>query len=53
MEWTRQGLAAVGFGGFVRFADLPHSTVPHGPDVYIVFRELADDLTLLATSPAG
>lgn len=53
MKWTRDGLAAAGFAGFVLFIDLPASRVPTGPGVYAVLRDRVEEPTFLDISPAG
>lgn len=53
MDWTREGLASAGFEGFVRFADLPVSSVPRGAGVYVVLREGDGEVEFMQASPAG
>jgi hypothetical protein len=53
MEWTREGLTAAGFQGFVRFADLPSCAVPSGRGIYVVLRDRPDRPTYRDESTAG
>jgi hypothetical protein len=53
MEWTREGLTAAGFQGFVRLADLPSCAVPSGRGIYVVLRDRPDRPTYRDESVAG
>jgi hypothetical protein len=51
-SWTREGLKAYGFQGFVTFAALPMADVPHESGVYWVIRPPAGPPRFLEESPA-
>lgn len=53
VKWTIDGLKAVGFVGFVRFADLPQAGVPRTAGVYVVVRPSGTPPTFLDQSIAG
>jgi hypothetical protein len=53
MKWTREGLIAIVFEGFVRISDLPAAPVPRGPGVYVVLRDRGDGPAFTENSSAG
>lgn len=53
MEWTRGGLEADGFQGFVRFAELQATQVPTAPGVYAIVRSFRREPVFLTANPAG
>ncbi|WTW93540.1 hypothetical protein OG216_09200 [Streptomycetaceae bacterium NBC_01309] len=52
-QLTREALTGRGFKGFVRFAELPDTDVPHANGIYVVVRPDDRPPTFLASSPAG
>ncbi len=53
MDFTREGLAAEGFVGFVTWNDLLWEDVPARPGVYVVVKECPDSPEVLSRNPAG
>ena len=53
LKWTRAGLEADGFEGFVRFVDLERTEVPAAPGVYVIVRQRGGAPEFLPSSPAG
>ena len=53
IDFTREGLAAAGFVGFVNWAELSWDEVPSGQGVYVVMTDGPDPPEYLSRSPAG
>jgi hypothetical protein len=53
VEWTRAGLAAAGYEGFVTFAELRQTGATTRPGIYVVTRVPATPPRFLLTNPAG
>ncbi|MDN5798180.1 MAG: hypothetical protein L0H79_20875 [Intrasporangium sp.] len=53
MEWSRVGLTAAGFEGFVTFRMLPEARKCQPAGVYVVIRETTDSPRFRAVSTAG
>ena len=53
MKWTRAGLEADDFEGFVRFVDLQRTEVPAAPGVYVIVRQRDGEPEFLPSNPAG
>jgi hypothetical protein len=51
--WDQTGLEAVGFRGFLPFAQLTSAVVPADRGIYAVLRPSGTDPTFLPASPAG
>lgn len=52
-SWTRIGLEAAGYEGFVTFAELRANGAATKPGIYVVVRENAARPTFLPANPAG
>jgi hypothetical protein len=53
MDFTREGLAAKGFAGFVTWNDLSWDEVPLRPGVYVVMKDGPNPPEILSRNPAG
>ena len=53
MIWTNEGLKTDGFEGFVPFAELPDTSVPADPGVYVVIRSSTSLPVFNVESTAG
>src|SRR6476620_9117777 len=53
VTWTQNDLVEDGFSGLVRFAELPGTSVPAAPGVYVIVRPTRTDPAFLDKSPAG
>lgn len=51
--FTREGLSALGFAGFIRFLGVDLDLIPAEPGVYAVLRENDSRPTFLEHNPAG
>lgn len=52
-SWTRTGLEARGYTGFLTFAELRSHGATTKPGIYVVVRDTPDPPQFLPTSPAG